>query len=111
MPVVGDRFNRVMTGTSRRACMRAMRRDVGLRDPAFYERDTFYVDRVEVLRGSASMLFGRGSTGGALRRDGAGPRRRRLDAVGTLHSSGSRQSARFDDGAVPGGGGGFGAGR
>ena len=38
----------------------------GLRDPAFYERDTFYVDRVEVLRGSASMLFGRGSTGGAV---------------------------------------------
>lgn len=38
----------------------------GMRDPAFYERDTFFVDRVEVLRGSASMLFGRGSTGGAV---------------------------------------------
>ncbi len=38
----------------------------GLRDPAFYERDTFNLDRVEVLRGSASMLFGRGSTGGAV---------------------------------------------
>lgn len=38
----------------------------GLRDPAFYERDTFNYDRVEVLRGSASMLFGRGSTGGAV---------------------------------------------
>ena len=38
----------------------------GLRDPAFYERDTFNNDRVEVLRGSASMLFGRGSTGGAV---------------------------------------------
>jgi catecholate siderophore receptor len=37
----------------------------GLRDPAFYERDTFNYDRLEVLRGSASMLFGRGSTGGA----------------------------------------------
>ncbi len=32
----------------------------GLRDPAFYERDTFNWDRLEVLRGSASMLFGRG---------------------------------------------------
>jgi catecholate siderophore receptor len=37
----------------------------GMRDPAFYERDTFNHDRVELLRGSASMLFGRGSTGGA----------------------------------------------
>jgi catecholate siderophore receptor len=37
----------------------------GLRDPAFYDRDTFNLDRVELLRGSASMLFGRGSTGGA----------------------------------------------
>jgi catecholate siderophore receptor len=38
----------------------------GMRDPAFYDRDTFNSDRVEVLRGSASMLFGRGSTGGAV---------------------------------------------
>lgn len=38
----------------------------GMRDPAFYERDTFNFDRIEVMRGSASMLFGRGSTGGAV---------------------------------------------
>ena len=38
----------------------------GMRDPAIYERDTFNYDRVEVLRGSASMLFGRGSTGGVV---------------------------------------------
>ncbi|MFN3809769.1 MAG: TonB-dependent receptor [Roseateles asaccharophilus] len=38
----------------------------GMRDPAFYERDTFNYERMEVLRGSASMLFGRGSTGGAV---------------------------------------------
>ncbi len=38
----------------------------GMRDPAFYERDTFNNDRIELLRGSASMLFGRGSTGGAV---------------------------------------------
>ena len=37
-----------------------------MRDPAFYDRDTFNQDRIEVLRGSASMLFGRGSTGGAV---------------------------------------------
>jgi catecholate siderophore receptor len=38
----------------------------GIRDIAQYNRDTFNVDRIEVLRGSASMLFGRGSTGGVV---------------------------------------------
>ena len=38
----------------------------GVRDPAFYERDLFSFERVELLRGSASMLFGRGSTGGVV---------------------------------------------
>lgn len=36
----------------------------GFRDAPLYERDTFNLDRVEVLKGSASMLFGKGSTGG-----------------------------------------------
>jgi catecholate siderophore receptor len=36
----------------------------GMRDGVLYERDTFNDDRVEVLKGSASMLFGKGSTGG-----------------------------------------------
>ncbi|WP_228535473.1 TonB-dependent receptor [Noviherbaspirillum malthae] len=38
----------------------------GMRDPSQYDRDTFNYDRVEVMRGSASMLFGRGSTGGVI---------------------------------------------
>ncbi len=38
----------------------------GLRDGPLYERDTFDDDRVEVLKGSASMLFGKGSTGGVV---------------------------------------------
>jgi catecholate siderophore receptor len=38
----------------------------GMKDPSQYERDTFNYDRIEVLRGSASMLFGRGSTGGVI---------------------------------------------
>ncbi len=38
----------------------------GMRDIAQYNRDTFNVERVEVLRGAASMLFGRGSTGGVI---------------------------------------------
>ena len=46
----------------------------GMRDPAFYDRDTFFLDRIEVLRGSASMLFGRGSTGGAVNQVSKMPR-------------------------------------
>ncbi len=38
----------------------------GLRDAPLIERDTFNLDRVEVLKGSASMLFGKGSTGGVV---------------------------------------------
>jgi catecholate siderophore receptor len=37
-----------------------------IRDPGFYDRDTFNFERIELLRGSASMLFGRGSTGGVV---------------------------------------------
>nr|WP_049763758.1 TonB-dependent siderophore receptor [Polaromonas naphthalenivorans] len=46
----------------------------GIRDPAFYDRDTFNLDRLEVMRGSASMLFGRGSTGGAVNQVSKAPR-------------------------------------
>lgn len=38
----------------------------GMRDIAQYNRDNFNTERVEVLRGAASMLFGRGSTGGVI---------------------------------------------
>jgi catecholate siderophore receptor len=38
----------------------------GMRDPSQYDRDTFNLDRIEIMRGSASMLFGRGSTGGVI---------------------------------------------
>ena len=38
----------------------------GIRDIAQYNRETFNLKQIEVLRGSASMLFGRGSTGGVI---------------------------------------------
>lgn len=38
----------------------------GIRDIAQYNREVFNVERIEVLRGSASVLFGRGSTGGVI---------------------------------------------
>lgn len=38
----------------------------GFRDRGQYTRDTFHLQAVEVLKGPASMLFGRGSTGGVI---------------------------------------------
>ena len=46
----------------------------GLRDAPLIERDTFNQDRVEVLKGSASMLFGKGSTGGVVNQVNKTPR-------------------------------------
>src|SRR6185437_16608304 len=38
----------------------------GVRDAAVYTRDDFDVESVEVLKGPSAVLFGRGSTGGAI---------------------------------------------
>jgi catecholate siderophore receptor len=38
----------------------------GIRDPGFYNRDVFATDAFEVYKGPSSILFGRGSTGGAI---------------------------------------------
>jgi catecholate siderophore receptor len=38
----------------------------GMRDIAQYNRETFNLEQIDVLRGSSSMLFGRGSTGGII---------------------------------------------
>src|SRR4029450_13981908 len=38
----------------------------GIRDPGWYARDAFAIDRVEVYKGPSSFLFGRGSTGGVI---------------------------------------------
>ncbi len=38
----------------------------GLRDTGFYTRDSFNVEGIEVYKGPASTLFGRGSTGGVV---------------------------------------------
>jgi len=38
----------------------------GLRDTGFYTRDSFNVEAIEVYKGPASTLFGRGSTGGVV---------------------------------------------
>ncbi|MBI3716012.1 MAG: TonB-dependent receptor [Betaproteobacteria bacterium] len=51
-----------------------------MRDIAQYNRDTFNYEQIDVLRGSASMLYGRGSTGGIINQVSKMPR---------LHDGGS----------------------
>ena len=38
----------------------------GVKDNSQYFRDTFFLERVEVLKGPSSVLFGRGATGGVI---------------------------------------------
>ena len=46
----------------------------GLRDTGFYTRDAFDLDALEVYKGPASTLFGRGSTGGVVNQVSKQPR-------------------------------------
>lgn len=63
----------------------------GIRDTAQYNRETFFLEQIDVLRGSASMLFGRGQAGGVINLVSKTPKR--ADAytltgsIGTEHYS------------------------
>jgi catecholate siderophore receptor len=46
----------------------------GIRDQGTYFRDTFNIEAVEVLKGPASIYFGRGSTGGIINQVSKAPR-------------------------------------
>ncbi|MCG3186106.1 MAG: putative TonB-dependent receptor BfrD [Rhodocyclaceae bacterium] len=46
----------------------------GIRDTAQYNRETFFLEQIDVLRGSASMLFGRGQAGGVINLVSKSPR-------------------------------------
>ncbi len=47
----------------------------GIRDTAQYNRETFYLQQIDVLRGAAAMLFGRGQAGGVINQVSKAPRR------------------------------------
>jgi catecholate siderophore receptor len=46
----------------------------GMRDFGSYYRDPFYLEGIQVLKGPASILFGRGSTGGIIEQDSKLPK-------------------------------------
>ncbi|HEX3846140.1 MAG TPA: TonB-dependent siderophore receptor [Steroidobacteraceae bacterium] len=61
----------------------------GIRDAAVYDRDSFDTESVEVVKGPSAILFGRGSTGGAINQVTKAPSLAALDNViaelGTNH--------------------------
>ena len=61
----------------------------GLRDTGLYDRDSFNYDNVEVYKGPASTLFGRGSTGGVINQVLKSPQ---LHSFATLSATGGTNS-------------------
>jgi catecholate siderophore receptor len=59
----------------------------GFRDRGQYYRDTFALEQVEVLMGPSSMLFGRGSTGGAINQVSKKPSEKPFTEVGISGAS------------------------
>jgi len=59
----------------------------GFRDRGQYYRDTFALDYVEVLMGPSSMLFGRGSTGGAINQVTKKPELKQFTDIGASVTS------------------------
>src|SRR5579863_44954 len=53
----------------------------GIRDAAIYTRDSFDLESVEVLKGPSAVLFGRGTTGGAINQVSKAPLSAALDTV------------------------------
>ncbi|HEY3811899.1 MAG TPA: TonB-dependent siderophore receptor [Caulobacteraceae bacterium] len=64
----------------------------GLRDTGFYTRDPFNLQGIEVYKGPASTLFGRGSTGGVIDQVSKTPR---LDPLATVSVTGGTKDARI----------------
>lgn len=75
----------------------------GMRDDALYFRDLSNIDRVEVLKGPAAVLYGRGSSGGLINRITKKPDVDLTQVTGQVGSWNQRR-AEFDVGRNPAGG-------
>jgi catecholate siderophore receptor len=68
----------------------------GLRDTGLYDRDTFDYDSVEVYKGPASTLFGRGSTGGVVNQVTKAPELYPIDDVSVTAGTNAELRATGD---------------
>jgi catecholate siderophore receptor len=76
----------------------------GVRDAAVYSRDDFDLQSIEVLKGPAAVLFGRGSTGGAINQVSKAPLLTPLEEVTTELGTNDlyRATADLDTPIAPG---------
>ncbi|HWU12847.1 MAG TPA: TonB-dependent receptor plug domain-containing protein, partial [Caulobacter sp.] len=65
----------------------------GVRDDALYFRDLSNIERVEVVKGPASVLYGRGSSGGLINRV---TRKPGVDIASVAASYGARDDGRIE---------------
>lgn len=72
----------------------------GVRDDAMYFRDLSNVERVEVLKGPASVLYGRGSAGGLINRVTKKPNASPVQEAGLTIGSRGQRRGEFDVGAA-----------
>lgn len=70
----------------------------GLRDDAYYYRDLSNIERVEILEGPASVLYGRGSPGGLINRITKKPLAEPVNTIGLTLGSGGQRRTEFDFG-------------
>jgi catecholate siderophore receptor len=68
----------------------------GIRDAAVYSRDSFDLQSVEVVKGPSAVLFGRGSTGGAINQVSKAPLATPLASVTTNFGSNDLARATAD---------------
>jgi catecholate siderophore receptor len=72
----------------------------GVRDDAMYFRDLSNIERIEVLKGPASVLYGRGSAGGLINRVTKKPAANPVQEVGATIGSEGQKRAEFDVGTA-----------
>lgn len=70
----------------------------GVRDDALYFRDLSNIERVEVLKGPASVLYGRGSAGGMVNRVTKKPRPDPVNEFGVTVGAHNKKRVEFDTG-------------
>ncbi|HEY8592542.1 MAG TPA: TonB-dependent siderophore receptor [Sphingomicrobium sp.] len=73
----------------------------GMRDDALYFRDLSNIERVEIIKGPASVLYGRGSSGGLINRVRKIPRDTHATLIGSFGSFENRRG-EFDVGVASG---------
>lgn len=72
----------------------------GVRDDALYFRDLSNIERIEVLKGPASVLYGRGSAGGLINRVTKKPSAQPVMEVGATLGSEGQKRGEFDIGTA-----------